>query len=58
MLREEIQLVRIMITEEIAKIKFPEPKPPKPVDIDGIVKLVLIKLSTPAAEIPKKGKEK
>jgi len=54
MLKEEMAWVKSTIAEEIAKIKFPVPETPKPVevDIDGIVKKVLDKISATTEKVP------
>ena len=61
MLKEEmkwvVDTIKAEITEAIKSIKVPAPIPPKPVDVDEIVKLVLDKIAI-NTESPKKGKEK
>lgn len=60
MLKEDQAWVVQIVKEEIAKIKFPVPVTPKPVevDIDGIVKKVLDKILTTTEKVPAiKGKK-
>lgn len=62
MLKEEmkwvVDTIKAEIAEAIKSIKVPAPIPPKPVDVDEIVKLVLDKIQPIVTESPKKGKEK
>lgn len=59
MLKEDQAWVIAMIKEEIAKIKFPAPITPKPVDvdIDGIVTKVLDKISKTTEKVSVKSKK-
>jgi hypothetical protein len=54
MLKEDQAWVVQIVKEEIAKIKFPVPETSKPVevDIDGIVKKVLDKISATTEKVP------
>jgi hypothetical protein len=56
MLKEDQAWVMEMIKGEIAKANFPAPETPKPVevDIDGIVKKVLDKISATSEKVPAK----
>jgi len=59
MLKEEKQWVLDAIAGEIAKISFPVPVTPKPVDLDEVANYVIAKIQEKSAEAsPKKGKEK